>query len=254
MPITRRTSSPARLSRSGRMRGMPPATAASKRRATPESRAAPNSSPPRLASSSLLAVTTGLPARRARRMRCRAGSMPPMVSTTRSMSGSVTTDSASWVSTPSANSTARSRERLCTATRVISSVTPCRAAISVDRSLTSDTRAAPTLPQPSSPMRTGPELMGPNGTGPLPHPSTPFPTAAGLQVEAEEVLVGLAADDEAGVAVVDEHDRRAEDLVVVRAHRVAVGAGDRGGEQVADGEVVGDVALAHQHVARLTVL
>jgi hypothetical protein len=44
------------------MSGMPPATDASKRRSTPEPSAVSNSSLPTLASSSLLAVTTGLPA------------------------------------------------------------------------------------------------------------------------------------------------------------------------------------------------
>ena len=44
------------------MSGMPPATAASNSRSTPASSAAANSSAPTLASSSLFAVTTGLPA------------------------------------------------------------------------------------------------------------------------------------------------------------------------------------------------
>ena len=48
-----------------------------------------------LARSSLLPVMTGLPALRAERMRSRAGSMPPMSSTTRSMSGSSTIAAAS---------------------------------------------------------------------------------------------------------------------------------------------------------------
>ena len=47
------------------MIGMPPATAASNSRSTPASSLTPNSSVPTLASSSLLAVTTGLPARSA---------------------------------------------------------------------------------------------------------------------------------------------------------------------------------------------
>ena len=47
-----------------------------------------------LASSSLLAVTTGLPARSALVISSRAGSIPPMTSTTRSTSGSATTSSA----------------------------------------------------------------------------------------------------------------------------------------------------------------
>ena len=61
MPRTRRMRSPTRDSRSGRMKGMPPATAASNSRSLPAASAAANSSAPTLASSSLLPVTTGLP-------------------------------------------------------------------------------------------------------------------------------------------------------------------------------------------------
>ena len=60
----------------------------------------------------------------------RAGSMPPMTSTTTSMSGSLTTSKVSRVSTPGPSSTSRSRDRLRTATRAISSCTPVRASIS----------------------------------------------------------------------------------------------------------------------------
>ena len=60
MPITRRMRSPASDSRSGRMSGIPPATDASNSRSTPAFSAASNSSWPKLASSSLFAVTTGL--------------------------------------------------------------------------------------------------------------------------------------------------------------------------------------------------
>ena len=54
-------------------------------------------------------VTTGLPAASAARMSSRAGSMPPMTSTTTSMAGSATTAAASRVSTPSGSSTSRCR-------------------------------------------------------------------------------------------------------------------------------------------------
>ena len=81
--------SPASDSRSGRMNGMPPATAASNSRSTPASSAA-NSSAPTLASRLLFPVTTGLPAFRAARISSRAGSIPPITSTTTSMSGSTT--------------------------------------------------------------------------------------------------------------------------------------------------------------------
>ena len=172
MPITLETGSPRRLSRSGRMSGIPPATAASNRRSTPLSSARPNSSTPTLARSSLLPVITGLPERSAVAMSSRAGSMPPITSITTSISGSVTTAMASWVSTPSPKSIPRSRAVLRTATRVIESRTPVRRAISSARSATSGTSAPPTLPQPSRPTRisrwcslTGPRLSTASGSG-----------------------------------------------------------------------------------------
>ena len=61
MPVTRRMRSPTSDSRSGRINGMPPATDASNSRSTPAVAATSNSSSPKLASSSLFAVTTGLP-------------------------------------------------------------------------------------------------------------------------------------------------------------------------------------------------
>ena len=89
--MTRRMRSPASDSRSGRISGMPPATDASNSRSTPAVSAASNSSSPKLASSSLFAVTTGLPAFSAARIRLRAGSTPPIISTMTSTSGSATT-------------------------------------------------------------------------------------------------------------------------------------------------------------------
>src|SRR5438270_301307 len=106
--MTRLICSPASDSRNGRMSGMAPATAASNSRSRPAAAAASNSSAPTLASSSLLAVTTGLPALRASRIRLRAGSMPPITSTTTSTSGSLTTEAASWVRQPSGMATPRS--------------------------------------------------------------------------------------------------------------------------------------------------
>ena len=91
IPITRRIGSPRRLSRRARTIGMPPATAASNSRSTPASSAAAYSSVPTLASSSLFAVTTGLPCLSAVVISSRAGSMPPIISTTRSIDGSETT-------------------------------------------------------------------------------------------------------------------------------------------------------------------
>ena len=61
MPITEVISSPTSDSRSGRMIGMAPATAASKYRSTPACSAAANRVAPSSASSALLAVTTDAP-------------------------------------------------------------------------------------------------------------------------------------------------------------------------------------------------
>ncbi len=129
MPMMRRIGSPRRLSRKARTMGMPPATAASNSRSTPASSATANSSAPTLASSSLLPVTTGLPLRSAAVMSSRAGSIPPMTSTTTSISGSFTTAIASRVSTPAGSATSRSLERLRTATATTSRRTPVRASI-----------------------------------------------------------------------------------------------------------------------------
>ena len=68
MPRRARTRLAPRSQTSGPRTGTPPATAASKRRPTPAARAAASRSRPCLASSSLLALTTRLPASKARRM------------------------------------------------------------------------------------------------------------------------------------------------------------------------------------------
>src|SRR3954468_24991120 len=73
-------------------------------------------------------------------------------------------------------------------------------------------------------------------------------------VEAQQVVELLAPHHRAGRAVAAEHDLGSRDLVVVRAHRVPVGAGDGGGEQVTHLEVLGHRGLAHEEVARLAVL
>ena len=73
-------------------------------------------------------------------------------------------------------------------------------------------------------------------------------------VGGEEVVERLAANDETGVTVGTEHDRRTGDLVVVRAHRVAVRAGDRHREQIADPGVDRQLRVERQHVTRLAVL
>src|SRR3954470_24089033 len=154
MPMTRLMRSPASDSRRARISGMPPPTAASNSRSTPAAAAVWKTSAPTLARSSLLAVTTGLPAASAPRISSRAGSIPPMTSTTTSTSGWLTTPAVSRVSTPSGSSTSRSRARLRTATATMSRRSPVRASMASACSATSRTRAAPTLPHPSTPTRT----------------------------------------------------------------------------------------------------
>ncbi len=73
------------------MIGMPPPTAASISTYTPRAAAAAAISSPWRAITALFAVTTGLPAAMARRIRERAGSSPPITSTTISTAGSSTT-------------------------------------------------------------------------------------------------------------------------------------------------------------------
>ena len=154
MPITRETGSPRRLSRNARITGTPPATAASNKRSTPAASAAAYNSVPTLASNSLFAVTTGLPAARALEINSLAGSMPPIISTTRSTFGSATTLCASRVNKPSLSCTSRSRDIFRTATLTISRRTPVRCSMTELCCSTRRTKAAPTLPHPSTPMRT----------------------------------------------------------------------------------------------------
>ena len=119
--------------------GITAATAASKRSCTPASRATAKSSSPCWASSCLLAVTTGLPARSAASTCSRAGSVPPISSTTRSEPARISSKSPSpRVSAPA-----------------ISGRRPVAASTASARSASSSAKAAPTVPRPSSPMRTG---------------------------------------------------------------------------------------------------
>ncbi|SKY08291.1 Uncharacterised protein [Mycobacteroides abscessus subsp. abscessus] len=97
IPATRSTVSPARDCISGRTTGIAPATAASKYRSTLASAAAVASSPVYSASSALLAVTTDLPDCSAVRITSRAGSIPPMSSTTMSTSSRATSAAGSSV-------------------------------------------------------------------------------------------------------------------------------------------------------------
>ena len=91
MPEIPVISLPARASRRVLITGIPPATAASKRRDTPCASASAASSLPHSAISALLAVTTCLPAVSALVTRSLAVVVPPMSSTTTSTAGSSTT-------------------------------------------------------------------------------------------------------------------------------------------------------------------
>ncbi len=98
IPRTLLSRSPASDSESGRMMGIPPPTAASKRRETPLSAAVSINSTPLAETSSLFAVTTGLACRKARNTSSPPGSNPPINSTTNWTAGSSTSSSGRSVS------------------------------------------------------------------------------------------------------------------------------------------------------------
>src|SRR5215207_5752967 len=84
-------------------------------------------------------------------------------------------------------------------------------------------------------------------------PTVPWPSSPTLNVSGTQVLVGLAPHYAARVAARAEDHRRARHAVVVVGHRVSVGAGDRGHDDVA-GPGVGQVRVLDQDVAGLAVL
>src|SRR3954451_17739806 len=84
-------------------------------------------------------------------------------------------------------------------------------------------------------------------------PTVPWPSRPTSNVSGNQVLVGLAADDEARVAVLGEDDRRPRHAVVVVGERVAVGAGGRRDDHVAGARVVED-DLVDDHIGGLAVL
>src|SRR3954451_10672519 len=84
-------------------------------------------------------------------------------------------------------------------------------------------------------------------------PTVPWPSRPTLNVAGNQVLEGLAADDEARVAAGGEDDGRARDAVVVVGHRVAVRAGRRRDDHVADARVV-EQDVVDDHVRGLAVL
>jgi hypothetical protein len=125
-----------------RSRGRRPASAAAYR-------AGPSS-----ASSALLAVTTEAPCSMARRMSPRAGSMPPITSTT--MSARVTSSSASAVNSAGSTGTSgRGRRAAARRCRRARAGAPTRAARSSACSTSRVATAEPTTPQPSSATRRG---------------------------------------------------------------------------------------------------
>src|SRR5580700_3207364 len=68
--------------------------------------------------------------------------------------------------------------------------------------------------------------------------NTRMPWGSGRRhVSRHQVGQRLAADNQAGLAVADEHYRRAQRAVVVVGHGAAVRAGDRHGQQVAGARV-----------------
>ena len=81
-------------------------------------------------------------------------------------------------------------------------------------------------------------------------PSTP----GSADVEREQVVLGLAPHDHRRDAVPHGHDGRARHEVVVGRHRPAVRPGRGHGEQVAGGDVGGQVDVVHHDVAALAVL
>ena len=192
MPMIRRMRSPASDSRSGRISGMPPATADSKSRSTPAVEAASKSSAPQLASSSLLAVTTGLPDFRASRIRVRAGSMPPMTSTTTSTVG-IDHHGAwrRWSGCPSGTGASRSRDRLRTATAASSR---SQAGAGRDAVAVLDEQAHQRSADVAAAQQPDPQhrrLHAAKGSG-----RTARGRVARLSVESQEVVERLAADDD----------------------------------------------------------
>ena len=106
---------------------MPPPTAASKRNVAPDARARRSSSGPWLATMCLFAVTTLLPAARAAATSVWAGSAPPIVSTTMSMSGLATRCAGASVSRSAGMPDAIARSVAFSATAVSTSGRPSAA-------------------------------------------------------------------------------------------------------------------------------
>src|SRR5438067_5087897 len=201
-------------SSSTRTTGTAPATAASKRSLTSCFRAVSKSSSPCWESSCLLALTTSLPACNAARRYSRAGSIPPISSTSRWESARICSKSPCVrVSTP-----------------LISGRRPLKRSISCALSSSSSENAAPTVPCPSRPTLNG-----------------------SVDIARGQVLEALAPHHHAGVTVPAEDHRRPSQAVVLALHRELVAARGRGDGRVARRRVV-EQRFADDHVARLAVL
>src|SRR5437764_1572649 len=219
-------------SSSTRTTGTTPATAASKRRRTPRLRAVSKSSSPCCESSCLFALTTSLPARSAVRRYSRAGSIPPISSTSRSDPARICSKSPCVrVSSP-----------LRTGRR------PLKRSISSALCCSSTTNADPTVPCPSRPTRKSP-LPGPRALA----RATPGALCALADIARGQVLEALSPHHLAGIAVAGEDDRRARRAVVVVGHRMSVGSGGGRNDHVSGPRVI-QQRLARDHVAGLAVL
>ena len=129
IPAISSSCSPRRQRYRVRMIGIPPPTLASKKKFTCFSRAIRRSSVPWAATSALLEVTTCLPAKRQAFTKGYAGFKPPMVSTTRSTSGSPSMMLKSWICSSSTGLPERSlrsntylKESSCPAACLIASL------------------------------------------------------------------------------------------------------------------------------------
>src|SRR6202035_835554 len=203
-----------RDSSSTRTTGTTPATAASKRSRTSCSRAVSNSSSPYWESSCLLALTTSLPARMEASRCSRAGSMPPINSTTTSASARISSK----------------LPRVRVSTPPITGRRPLKRSISPALSSSSSANAEPTVPKPSRPT-----LKGSDG------------------IARGQVLEALAPHHNARVTLLAEDHGRPGQAVVVAGHGIPVGPGRRRDDHVA-GPGILERGLGDDHVAGLAVL
>ena len=77
---------------------------------------------------------------------------------------------------------------------------------------------------------------------------------SGTEVGDQQVVICLPPHHKPGVAICDEDDSRAEHLVVIGAHRVAVSPGDGGGHDIPHSDVRRQPAVSNEHVTGFTVL